>query len=260
MNANPRFRYGLIIALVLAVANATAQQPGTAVPGDHPIQVRSSLDVMLPEEVRPLLLDQPHVRFLVTVDEEGRLVDHLAVEGTHQALLPRAEQAVSQARFEAAVAGGHPVLATVEVRVTFFDPEQRALQDGLATQPFGSTSSDAVSRRIYAGAEERHVFRQSEPAELDAPLAVTAGKLVVLADDQGHTATGRCVVDYFVDHHGLARIPRIVSADNDTVARSALLTLQQLRFAPPTRAGQPTCVKVRQPFVYEGAPETAGGP
>ena len=255
MNAFLRLLSGLGVALLFMVSSARTQGPRA---GDQPVLVKTSLDVMMPEKLRVLLLAQPAVRFLVTVDEEGRLIEYLAVEATHHELLDRAEQAIGQAGFGAATVNGQPVQATAEVRVTFFDPEQRALQDGLVTQPFGASSSDAVARRVYAGAPERYVFRQSEPAELDIPLAVTAGKLVVLADEEGHVASGRCVVDYYVDHRGQPRIPRIVSSDNATVARSALLTLLQLRFAPPTHEGRPTCVKVRQPFIYEGGTEPAG--
>jgi len=252
MNTSLRLLIGLGVAGLFAPLQA--QNPA----GDQPVAVKTSLDVRMPEKLRVLMLEQPAVRFLVTVDEEGRLVDHLALEATHHELLARAEQAVRGARFSPAKAGGQAVQATAEVRVTFFDPEQRALQDGLVSQPFGASSTDAATRRIYANAKDRYVFRQSEQAELDAPLAMISGTRVVLADDEGRTAHGRCVVDYFVDHRGQPRIPRIVSSDNDTVARSALLTLQRLQFAPPTRGGMPTCVKVRQPFVYEGAAEPAG--
>lgn len=253
MIANLRLLSGLCAVLLLALPVVRAQSPSA---GDEPVVVKTSLDVRMPEKLRVLLLDSPAVHFLVTVDEDSRLIEYVAVEATHHELLERAEKAIREAKFAAAKSGGQAVQSTTEVRVTFFDPEQRALQDGLASQPFGSSSSDAVARRVYEGAKERFVFRQSEQSELDTPLAMTGGKLMVLADDAGHAATGRCVVDYYVDHHGQPRIPRIVSSDNDTVSRSALLTLQQLRFAPPTRDGRPTCVKVRQPFIYEGGTET----
>ncbi len=255
MNAFLRLLTVAGVVLGGTVLSARAENPTD---GAQPVMVRTSLEVRLPEKLRVLLLEKPMVRCLVTVDEESRLVEFVAVEATHHELLERAAQAIRETIFEAATLNGRAVQSTAEVRVTFFDPEQRALQDGLIARPFGSSSADAVSRRIYANAKEHHGFRQSDQAELDAPLAMTAGKLVVLADDEGRTASGRCVVDYYVDHLGQPRIPRIVSSDNDTVARSALLTLQQLRFAPPTRAGQPTCVKVRQPFIYEGGPAPAG--
>ena len=255
MLANRRLLSGLGVVLLLALPVVRAQGPAA---GDEPVAVKTSLDVRMPEKLRVLLLDSPVVRFLITVDEDSRLVEYVAVEATHHELLERAEQAIRETKFAAAKSGGQTVQSTVEVRVTFFDPEQRALQDGLVSQPFGSSSSDAVARRVYEGAKERFVFRQSESTELDSPLVMTGGKLMVLADDEGHAAAGRCVVDYYVDHRGQPKIPRIVSSDNDTVARSALLTLQQLRFAPPPRDGRPTCVKVRQPFIYEGGAEPAG--
>lgn len=255
MSAIYRFLLGAWFALVLCGAVIRAQ---TADSGDRPVLVKTSLDVMMPEKLRALLLDRPSVRFLVTVSDDNHLIEYLAVEATHHELLERAEEVLRKTEFGAATRQGQAVQATAEVRVTFFDPEQRALQDGLTAQPFGATSSEAAARRLYANAKDRHVFRQSEPAELDAPLSVAEGKLVVLADDEGHTAVGRCVLDYYVDYRGQPRIPRIVSSDNDTVMRSALLTLQKLRFTPPTRDGLPTCVKVRQPFIYEAGAEPSG--
>lgn len=244
-----------IAALLLVVAAARAQTPAQ---GDHPVLVKNSLDVMMPDKLRALLLERPLVRFLVTVDEESRLVEYLATEATHHELVEKAEQALRKAEYSAATINGERALATAEVSVTFFDPDQRALQQGLLARPFGASSSEAADRRLYANAKQRYQFRQSGPDELDQPLALADGKLVVVADDEGRTASGRCVLDYYVDHRGQPRIPRIVSSDNDTVTRSALLTLQRLRFYPPTRGGQPTCVKVRQPIIYEGGPEPAG--
>lgn len=255
MIANRRLLSGLCVALLLVFPAVGGQG---SVGGDGPVVVKSSLDVRMPEELRALLLENPAARFLITVDEDGRLIEYVAVEATHHGLIERAEEAIRTAKFAAATSRGQTVQSTAGVRVTFFDPEQRALQDGLVSQPFGSSSSDAVSRRIYANAKDRYMFRQSDQSELDAPLAMLQGRLLVLADDDGQAAVGRCIVDYYVDHRGQARIPRIVSSDNDTVARSALLTLQHLRFAPPTRDGSPTCVKVRQPFIYEGGTEPAG--
>jgi TonB family protein len=259
MNANLRRPLQSLIALLLAATVARAASSGEGGTADRSVAVRSSLDVPVPDKLRALLLDDPMVRFLVTVDEAGRVVEQLAVEATHHDLLGKAEQVMAGAQFEPAVAEGRAVTATVEARVTFFDPEQRAVQSGMAAQPFGSSASDAAARRVYEGAKDRFAFRQSTPAELDAPLAMAAGKLMVLADDEGRTASGQCVVDYFVDRHGRATMARIVSSDNETVARSALLTLQQIRFVPPTREGRPTCVQVRQPFIYEGGPPAPEG-
>jgi hypothetical protein len=260
MNVNSLLSLRCLIALLLATTVARAGSPAEDGIADRAVTVRSSLEVVLPEKLRPLLLDQPTVRFIVTVDEAGRLVEYLAVEATHHELLEKAEQAIIETQFEPAIAGGRAVAGATDVRVTFFDPEQRALRTGLTGQPFGSSGAEAVARRVYEGAKDLYVFRQSTPAELDAPLAMAEGKLIVLADEEGRTASGQCLVDYFVDHRGQVKMPRIVSSDNETVARSALLTLQQLRFVPPTHNGQPTCVQVRQPFIYEGTSPVPDGP
>lgn len=243
---------GFLGVLTLALAPVL----GAGESATRPIQLTNNLEAVIPAQLTPLLLDNPTAKFLVTVNEEGKLVDHIALAATHHELLARAQEILQQAVFEPAFAKGKPVQASGEVTVYFFDPEQRAYHSGLITKPFGSTSMEGASRRIYEGSKDRFAYRRAGTAELDQPVELRETKLIVLTDAGGQPAAGQCVVDYYIDARGEVRAPRVVSSDNDTVALSALLTLQHTRYTPVTRGGVPAYIKVRQPMSYAPAAET----
>jgi TonB family protein len=84
---------------------------------------------------------------------------------------------------------------------------------------------------------------------------------MLYADAAGKPAAGRCVVEYWVDAGGSVRFPRVVTSDNEAVSLSALLTLQQTRFAPPTHdGGGPTYVQVRQAMEFNTEPAATKSP
>jgi TonB family protein len=142
------------------------------------------------------------------------------------------------------------VQASTEVSVFFFDPVQRAFHSGLVAVPYGSSSMDSAVRWMSEAARDSLRYIASKPSELDQPLEVTGGKIFVMADSDGKPAEGVCVVEFYVNHRGEVRLPRIVESDNDQVSQSALLTLRELRYTPVTTKGRPTYVKVRQPMQF----------
>lgn len=220
-------------------------------PATRPIQIANSLEAQVPPPLRTLLLENPRVRFMITVNEEGQLVDFLATEATHHELLPRAEEVLQQAGFAPALDQGRPVQTSAEVTVSFYDPDQVAYQRGLARMPFGSTTTESSARRLYLGAKDRFVYRRAETAELDKPVEMLATKVMVVLGADGRSPVGECLIEFFIDARGEVRQPRIISTDHEKVSLSALLTLQQTRFAPITRAGGvPAYVRVRQPMSY----------
>jgi hypothetical protein len=229
-------------------------------PGSRPIQLKHNLETVIPKPLLPLLLEQPFVRFMVTVNEEGKLVDFLAVESTHHGLLERAEKTLqTEAEFSPGLDQGKPVQASGEVTVYFYDPEQEAIKTGVLSRPYGQDASEAVYRRLYVNNKERYIYRLVTAAELKAPVVLREGKIMVLTDATGRPAAGECVVEFFIDSRGDVRMPHVVQADNDTVALSALMTLRHTHYAPILRAdGVPAYVKVRQPMSF--APPAATEP
>jgi len=229
---------------------ASASGLRAAEPGDRPLSVEGALEEVIPLELKAMLLEEPFVGFLVTVSADGAVVDYIATHATHFGLLERAEKRLLRAEFSPAVSGGAPVQSTGEFFVTFFDPEQRAFHSGLISRPHGSSSMDAAVRWMSEAGKKSLEYTASQPEELDHPLEMTAGKALVMTDAEGRPAEGACVVEFFINDRGEVRLPRIVSSDNETVSKSALLTILETRFSPVTRKGRPTYVKVRQPMEF----------
>lgn len=248
MKTSVRVRWVVVLA---AFALALMPRLRAEEPGTRPIQLASKLEAVIPAQIKSLLIENPTVRFWVTVNEEGKLVDHIALEATHHELLTRAEQTLQQAVFDPALDNGKAVQSSGEVTVYFFDPEQRGYQQGLVARPFGMTATDVASRRVYETSKARFAYRRAEPAELDRPVEVREAKVMVMTDAAGRPAAGECVVEYYIDTRGDVRAPRVVSSDNEAVALSALLTLQHTHYGPITRdGGVPAYVKVRQPMSF----------
>lgn len=256
-----RIHPGLLPALLLGGVVAAAPPVASAQP-DRGVEPADRLEAVIPSEVRGLPLENPSVTFLVRVDETGRLVESMPLAATHYKLIPAAEKVLAAAAFKPALAAGQPVPATGQVAVGLYDPEQRAYLTGIGQLPFGHAAGDAVVNHFYWSERQRLAFHRSKPGELDHPVEVAAAKMMLYTDAAGRPARGRCVVEYWVDAAGAVKFPRIVASDNEAVSLSALLTLQQTRFVPPTHEGLPTYVQVRQAMEFntETAPPAGVNP
>ncbi len=109
---------------------------------------------------------------------------------------------------------------------------------------------DGSERRLYQRSAEQFQYKESQASELDTPLKVIEGSLVVIEDAEGQSPNGSCRIEYFIDSYGQVKLPRVLHSDNEPVSLSALGSLKKLRFAPPTQNQRPTFVKVRQRFNY----------
>jgi TonB family protein len=86
---------------------------------------------------------------------------------------------------------------------------------------------------------------------LDEPLKLLESKLCLVHPPGEPMPKGRVSVEYYVDHKGKVRMPRIMKSDGQYLSFSALETLKVTRFAPPNKNGKPTFVRVRQPFNFD---------
>ena len=237
-----------LLALLLLPGALLASLPTAT--ADRPFSTGSLLDTPIPIAVRGLVLGQPSVTFLVTIDEHGQLVEHMPVAATHYKLLENAERTLLHASFQPAIQAGQPVSSTGQITVPLYDPAQRAYFSGISNLPPPNTASDLVERRLLQIDKQQFAFRSSKPAELDYPPEVTSTHVMLYTDAAGKPASGRCVLEYWIDPQGAARFPRIVQSDNDAVSTSALLTLRNTHFTVPTRDRLPTYVQVRQPMEF----------
>lgn len=216
----------------------------------RPVQLRSPLEVSIPQDLKHLGILRPQVEFRVIVDDEGSITDYLAVAATHFGLLEPAEKKLAAARFEPATLDGEATVGKITITVTFFDPEQRAWKQGGIAAPHGGSVSDAVERRLYSANPEALGYAESEPSMLDEPIQMLESKIYRLHAPDKKAPVGSVLVDYYIDAKGRVRLPEILETDDDTLSMSVLMSLQATRFAPPTVDGHPTYVRVRQPFNF----------
>ena len=241
------FLYPLICSCVFAifpVGTLRAEQEYLPVKQVH------LLETTIPAKLTQLLMENPEVKFQVKVGPAGQILDSVAVEATHFGLLAKAEEKIKEAAFEPALLDGEPTVGKIVVTVTFFDPVQRAWKRaGIA--PLGASVSEAAERKLYEGNKDSYRYGRSKPSELDGPLQILETKLCLVHPPDQPAATGKVHVEYFVDFEGHVHMPQILNSDGDYLTLSVLKTLENTRFSPPRKNGQPTLVSVRQPFNFD---------
>lgn len=230
-----------LLSLLLAVALGAQ---------DRDLQVAGSLRSPIPQNLRGLHLANPYAAILVEVNEKGEIIDLMPIDATHVGLVEKALEVIQKATFLPSIVEGEPQGSRTKVYVNFFDIEQQAWRNGGGFLPQGGSVSDALDRRIYEVSEDSYLYRESKPSELDQPLRIVKTKLRVYTSEEGVPQHGSCVVEYFVGPEGRVHFPRILTSDHDDLGMSALLTLKVTEFEPPLRNGNPTYVRVRQPFNF----------
>ncbi len=238
-----------ILLVCLPLANwASDAEPDTDY---QPVRSPHALETVLPPEVRYLHMESPRIVYQVIVDPSGKASDYLAVEATHFGLLEKGEQKLLKSEFVPAMKDGKPVTGKITIVITFFDPELRAWKRGIGTVQMGSSVSEAAERRMYQISKANFVYKETMPEDLDKPLQLLESKLCLVHEPDQPMAKGRVVVEYYVDHKGKPRLPKIIQSEGESLSLSALMTLENTRFAPPLKDGRPTYVLVRQPFNFD---------
>ncbi len=88
---------------------------------------------------------------------------------------------------------------------------------------------------------------------MDEPLEVIAeGTRYVAVDESGNALEGTVTVEFYVDPEGVPRMIRVAGDPDPVVGEAAVLTVSELRFAPPRRNHNPTVVRARMPVVLGG--------
>lgn len=240
------FRQLLRFVLLSSMALASASWAQ-----DSEISVNGILNIMIPSKMRGLPMDNPHVDFKIDIGADGTVFDAMPVNATHRDLLPAAHEAIQNVTFNPAQKNGQPIRSRAQVRVFFYDPDQRAWKMGSRQLPYGGNPSDAARNRMYAASAASYTYGISTREQLDTPLTQLQSKRRVYTSRGKDETRGECLVEFYVGPDGRARFPIALESDNDDVALSAALTLLETRFSPPRRNGHPTYVKIQQRFRYD---------
>lgn len=237
-----RFKPAFVLLIAALAFPAIAQ--------NRELEVKGGLRTPIPQDLKGLHLTRPHAVILIEVDDNGKLKDLMPFNATHVGLLEKAVKVIKKTKFKPALVEGQPINARKKVYVNFYDIEQEAWRNGAGYLPQGGSVSDALDRRLYEAAPGKYTYQESKVSELDAPLKMTKSTLRLYVSEEGVRQKGRCVVEYYVGPEGHVQFPRVLESDHTDLSLTALLTLEVTSFEPPTKHGNPTFVKVRQPFNF----------
>jgi len=227
----------LAVALGLLAPAARAADSGA-----EPIRVIQTTELRFPAAADTLTLSAGQAQVLINVDADGKLADWLVLSYTQRAFADAAVHALQQWRFEPARIDGRAVGAREALTFAF-----------QATGNVVSTLSIEMYDNFVTSIFGQTVHWQVCPsAELDQPLEAlkTVRPKFAGAAWTGGRPSGRVVLDFYVDGTGRPRMPVVVSATEKLFAAAAVDALQDWRFSPPRRGGQPVAVRVEQEFVF----------
>jgi TonB family protein len=199
-------------------------------------------------EFPPALLQQSiyegEARVVLMIDFEGKLADWMITSFTHPLLAREATEALRQWKFEPARRTGEPIDVRMEMTFTF-----RA--GGMIVSLSGDDQFDH-RRHLHRGPALQP--KLCRPSELDAPLQVLDSVAPMSPQSLGaKRATGRAVLDFYIDERGRARMPVVDTTDDEAFAKAAVEALSHWRFAAPTRGGLPVIVRAKQAFNWESS-------
>jgi TonB family protein len=223
-------------AAVLAVVGlvAAAEPP--------PLKVIQTTEANFPPVLLAEGIVSGHVKAVVHVDAEGRLVDHLIIGYTHRALATELSAVLPGWKFEGPRNHGEPISLRTIIEFHF-------TATGTVLSLTSGNAQAAISRWI----PDPLILVLCEAGALDRPLQAlhTAppfhpGRRLRPSQPQG-TAT----IDFYVDADGRPRMPVVATASHEAFGAAATDAVAQWRFTPPTRDGNPVLVRVRQQFVFK---------
>lgn len=197
-----------------------------------PLHINVPYDIvhMIPEEARASLI--------LRIDEEGRVIDWVALELPHIRLVRPIDLALQSARFQPAMMEGEPVMLDMTVSVPVGEIGYYGI---INLDP--TTYMEIKLTRMSGGL---HSLRLAPGAALDEPLRlIDSGQPVAYMDESGNPVTGSVEVEFYVDQDGSPRIIRSNPEDDPLLREAAHLTVEQFRFAPPRSRGRPAVVKAR---------------
>lgn len=244
---------GLVLVLFLPHTNFAANERQDAVeiqlePGQSgflpPKQLRPVV-AELPISIDHLEIREPEVRAKVQVDESGKVTDYVIIEASHPAMISPAITALKRIQMEPAKDDGKPVAVVIDVQIPF------------NRDPVASRSVVHDLMRYSEPEITEPLFTATPASQLDSRLEVRRQGQVYAPGDGSES--GEAVVEFYIDHDGQVRLPRVVSSSDEEAALAAVMTFKEFRFAPPRKGNKPTVVKVRMPYKWAPATDTTAG-
>jgi TonB family protein len=178
------------------------------------------------------------VRAAISVDQDGKLVDSLLVSYTEKAFADAAMAAIKRWRYQPALVHGRTQSSRADVIFSFRD-------QGVIVQSLPGAAERQVVANMLQG---RSVYQACQLRDLDRiPTPVHVVSPTFNDDSKKHSVT----VGFYIDEEGKVRLPSVPrEAADDFFAAASVKAVEQWRFEPPLRKGQPVLVYAEQEFHF----------
>lgn len=208
------------------------------------LKIIQSGESNFPAQLAASGINTGRARAVVNIDADGKLADFIVTSYSQPEFAREAAESLRAWKYEAARENGTPVGSRVELDFLF---EAR----GMVVSLRSIDDLNVHTNRLFQNALPLTSVTRTA-SQLDRPLTTVEvvrpqhpGKLVTPV-----VSTGAVVLDFYVDAEGRARMPVVVSTSHEVFALAAVDALSKWKFAPPTSAGKPVAVRVRQEFVF----------
>lgn len=206
-------------------------------------QLLGPINLPVPWDIRHICHNWTTGYLRLRIGADGRVKDWIPLDLPHYKLIPAIDRALKQARFSPALSDGEPVMVDMSAEIPIHEAiSYRVISESLAEH------IESMQARMNPRQFQVVV---SSPGELDEPLTLVSesdGYQVV--DENGVLLSGTAHVSFFVDTRGMPRMIRVEDATNPDLIDAAFMTVEEFRFAPPTRHRQPTVVRARIPVMF----------
>ncbi|MBI5381857.1 MAG: energy transducer TonB [Opitutae bacterium] len=233
---------GLLSILFLGLACVNAQAE-LAMPQftRQSVKIIQTVQPVFPLGVHELGYLHGDARVAISVDQTGRLTDHLVVEYSHPKFAQAAVEAIKQWRFEPALINGEPVSVRTEISINF---EMSGVVISYDNNSYIEKYSNTVFRDAIA-------YRPCSMKEIDRiPTPLQAVKPYYSDDLAKQGIKGEVTVEFYIDETGALRLPAVLQSAHPALANLAMSALMQWKFEPPTRKGKPVLVRAKQVFNF----------
>ena len=199
------------------------------------------------------------------VDEQGHVVDPKVVKGLGGGLDEEALRVISQARFKPGKEAGKIVPVKIFIPFTFRLSDGAAAREDGKRMPLDPATVPSEKERVAMALK---AVPGNEPeTSVDQMPALIGGlealrvqlKYPTIAKRAG--IEGRVIIEFTVDEQGRVVDPHVLKGIGGGCDEEALRVVQQARFEPARKDGQPVRLKMSLPFTFKlGDEESAIGP
>ncbi len=195
---------------------------------------------MVPQSIHRSKIENPRVVAKIQVSGHGSVEDVVVIEASHVGLVDRAEKLIKEARFRMPEEGTSSSYQ-FDLHLPFHYPSDLGVS---------SISPSDDIRMVMSGFTIVGMnFKLHVPQELDTPpKVIDRGQVYRPDDDKGKPISGSAMVQFYVNHLGEVRLPKVLSSTHPEVAQAAIGTVSDMKFAPPTVDGEPTVTILQMPF------------